>query len=199
MSSFERVALLAGVERDRAARRVAHVRLAVDAVLPRRRVRVLEVGHEDARARVERVDHHLAVDGAGDLDAALAQAGGRLGHAPVAFADLARLGQEVRQLARAEPLPALGARRKELSPPAVELAVEEGDELERLRREDLDRATRRRSDDRDPARRSHRHLRIPTLSVRLTKVESFLSIIPIRFVYASSARGARRRSSGAGP
>ena len=56
------VALLPRVERDRLPHRVAHVSLAVDDVGPRRRARVLEVGHEDLRARVERVDHHLALD-----------------------------------------------------------------------------------------------------------------------------------------
>ena len=35
--------------------------MSADDVLPRRRVRVLEVGHEDAGAGVECVDHHLAV------------------------------------------------------------------------------------------------------------------------------------------
>ena len=44
---------------------------------PGRRVRVLEVGHEHLRARVEGVDHHLAVDRAGDLDAAVLQLGRR--------------------------------------------------------------------------------------------------------------------------
>ena len=58
------VLLLARVERDRPLDGVDEVRLALDAVRPRGRVRVLEVGHEDLRARVERVDHHLAVDGA---------------------------------------------------------------------------------------------------------------------------------------
>ena len=67
----QRVLLLAGVERDRPLERVREVPLPLDAVLPRRRVRVLEVGHEDLRARVERVDHHLAVDRARDLDAAI--------------------------------------------------------------------------------------------------------------------------------
>ena len=47
--------------------RVAEVALPLDDVRPGRRARVLEVGHEDARAGVERVDHHLAVDRAGDL------------------------------------------------------------------------------------------------------------------------------------
>ena len=47
----ELVPLLARVERDRPVERVRQVPLAVDAVLPGRRVRVLEVGHEDLRAR----------------------------------------------------------------------------------------------------------------------------------------------------
>jgi hypothetical protein len=66
------VALLACVERDRPGDRVQQVALAFDDVLPGRGVRVLEIGHEDARARVESVDHHLPVDRACDLDAPLA-------------------------------------------------------------------------------------------------------------------------------
>ena len=138
--------------------------LPVDDVRPRRRVRVLEVGHEDARAGVERVDHHLPVDRAGDLDAALAQVRRRLGHAPVAVADLARLGQEVGQLAGASRCPALGARGEQLAPPRAELALQQGDELERFGREDLGRARCRGSSDRDPGRRRHRHLRIPSIA-----------------------------------
>src|SRR3546814_2726433 len=46
--------------------RVAQVELALDQVVPGRRRRVLEVRHEDAGAAVQRVDDHLAVDGAGD-------------------------------------------------------------------------------------------------------------------------------------
>ena len=75
-------------ELDRALDRVGEVDLALDDVGPRRRQRVLEVGHEPARARVQRVDDHLAVDRAGDLDAAVLQVGRRGGHAPVALADL---------------------------------------------------------------------------------------------------------------
>src|SRR4029078_3780253 len=58
-------------ERDRALDRVAEVDLALDHVLPGRRIRVLEVGHEYVGAAIERVDHHLAVGGAGDLHAAV--------------------------------------------------------------------------------------------------------------------------------
>ena len=38
---------------------------------PRRRVRVLEVGHEHVGAGIERVDDHLPIDGPGDFDAAV--------------------------------------------------------------------------------------------------------------------------------
>ncbi len=61
------VALGAGVF-QRAAHRVHAARLPGDHVGPGRRQRVLEVGHEDPRARVERVDHHLGLGGTGDLD-----------------------------------------------------------------------------------------------------------------------------------
>ena len=52
--------------------------------VPGRRVRVLEVRHEDLRARVERVDHHLPIGRARDLDAPVLEVGGRLGDAPLA-------------------------------------------------------------------------------------------------------------------
>ena len=112
----ERVLLLAGVERDRPLERVGQVALAVDAVEPGRRVRVLEVGHEHPCARVERVDHHLAVDRARDLDAPVGDLVGRRRNAPVAGPDLGRLGQEVGQLAAVEPLEPLLAPREELDP-----------------------------------------------------------------------------------
>ena len=62
-------------EIDAAADRVAQVDVALDVVVPARRVRVLEVGHEHLRARVERVDDHLAIDRPGDLDAAIGDVG----------------------------------------------------------------------------------------------------------------------------
>ena len=160
----QRIVLLAGVERDRSRAGVDEVGLAVDDVLPRRRVRVLEVGHEDARTRVERVDHHLAVDRPRDLDAALAEVGGRLGDAPVRVADGARLRQEVRQLTGPEPVPALGAGGEQLAAGRIELALEGGDEVERLGRQDLGRSSCRGANDRDPGRRGHRHLRIPRMA-----------------------------------
>ena len=77
-------------EGDGAAHGVAHVDLAVEHVLPGGRSGVLEVGHEALRTGVERVDHHLAVDRAGDLGAAIDEVGRRRRHPPVAGADRAR-------------------------------------------------------------------------------------------------------------
>ena len=119
-------------ELDRAIDRVGQVHVAVDHVGPRRRQRVLEVGHEPARAGVQRVDDHLAVDGPGDLDAAVAQVGRGWSDLPVALADLARLGQEVHALAGGQPRAPLAARGEQLAPAAVERAVQPGDERERL-------------------------------------------------------------------
>src|SRR5437870_11938242 len=57
---------------DGAAHGIAEVRLALHDVPPRRRVRILEIGHERLRPRVKRIDHHLSIDGPGDLDPATA-------------------------------------------------------------------------------------------------------------------------------
>jgi hypothetical protein len=50
-------------ELDGAVDDLDEVPLPLDHVAPSRRVRVLQVGHEDAGARVQGVDHHLPVDG----------------------------------------------------------------------------------------------------------------------------------------
>jgi hypothetical protein len=92
----QRVLLLARIQGDRALERVGEVDLAGEAVLPGGRVRVLEVGHEHLRAGVERVDDHLPVDGAGDLDSPVLQLGRHRRDAPVALAQVARLGEKVR-------------------------------------------------------------------------------------------------------
>ena len=63
--------------RNRAPDGVHQVRLAADDVGPGRRGGVLEIGHEHLRAGIERVDDHLAVDRAGDFDAAVLQIAGR--------------------------------------------------------------------------------------------------------------------------
>ena len=80
---------------DHAADRVADVQLSFDGRIPGRRVGVLEVGHEDLRARVERVDHHLPVHRPGDLDTAIQEVGWNWGDLPVCLADALRLGQKI--------------------------------------------------------------------------------------------------------
>jgi hypothetical protein len=123
-------------ERDRPFDRVGEIDLALDDVRPRRRQRVLEVGHEPARAGVQRVDDHLAVDRPGDLDAAVLQVGRCGGHAPVALADLPGAGQEVERLARGDARAALAARVEELAPARLEALVQPGEEGEGLVGED---------------------------------------------------------------
>ena len=133
----ELILLLAAVERDGAADRVAEVDVAIEVVRPRRRVRVFEVGHEDVRAGVERVDHHLAVDRAGDLTAPVAEVGRRLGHTPLGVADVLRVGPEARQAARVELALPLAPPLEQLAAPGIQLAVQARDEVERLAREDF--------------------------------------------------------------
>ena len=133
----ERVALLAGVELDRPLEGVGEVPLALDAVLPRGRVRVLEVGHEHLRAGVQGVDHHLSVDRARDLDPPVGDLLRERRDAPVRGAHRRGLGQEVRQLAAREPRQALRAPREELAPALAELALEVGQERRRVGCEDV--------------------------------------------------------------
>jgi hypothetical protein len=134
---LERVLLpVRGLERDRSADRVIEILLAVDEVRPRGRRRVLEVGHEHVGAGVQRVDDHLAVDRAGDLDAAIEQ---HLGHGrarPVAGAYVGGLGEEVGELAAVELSLSLGTLGEELFHARPERAHEIGDEFERFRRQD---------------------------------------------------------------
>ena len=129
------IALLGRVERDRPANRVADVLLPDDHVLPGRRARVLEVRHEHAGTRVERVDHHLALDRPGDLATAIEQIGRCGRDAPVALPNRAGRVEEAGPLAGREPLGALMARREQLTPARVELPVQQLDELERAGRE----------------------------------------------------------------
>ena len=115
-------------ELDGAADGVRAVDLALDDILPGRRERVLEVGHEDLGPRIEGVDHHLALGGAGDLDAAVVEVGGGRGHLPRGVANILGFGQEGRQLAAVDLFLALGAAGQELLAARVEAAVQVGDE-----------------------------------------------------------------------
>ncbi len=123
---------LRGFERERAAHGVDQGGLTGDDVGPGRRQRVLEIGHEDAGARVERVDHHLGLGGTGDLHPTVVEVGRRGRDGPVALADLARSGEEVRQDAGIQLGLALLAAAQQVQPDRPEPALQVGDERERV-------------------------------------------------------------------
>ena len=125
------VTAVGAVVGDRALDRVDQVDVALDLVLPGRRVRVLEVGHEALGAAVQRVDDELAVGRAGDLGAAVLVVGPRRRDLPVAVADLGRLGQEPVRLA------ALFACLQQLRTARAEPFLELADEGQRLVGEDV--------------------------------------------------------------
>ena len=124
-------------EAERALPARQHVRLALDHVGQGRRVGVLEIGHEDLGAGVQRVDHHLLVGRAGDLDAAVEEIGGRRARRascprelPTSRAGSAAARQRrTASAARCAPQP--------LSPLALEGAMQTGEEGQRLAGQDV--------------------------------------------------------------
>ena len=134
---FQRIVLaVGGGEFERAGDRALHRTLPFDHVGPRGRRRILEVRHVALRAGVERVDDHLGIDRAGDLDAAVGQRGGDRGDAPVAGADIGGVGAEVRQRASIETGLAGGAGLEAHLALAVKAAMQAQQEGLRLRGQD---------------------------------------------------------------
>ena len=117
--------------------RVGEVGLTVDQVRPCRRVGVLEVGHEHASTRVERVDEHLGVGRPGDLHAPVAQVVRDGRDFPVRFADRFGRRQEIGRLARVDALLPFVPGAKQLEAPVAELALQPRDEIERLGAQNL--------------------------------------------------------------
>src|SRR5207249_9975494 len=103
--------------------RVVQVLLALDYVLPGRCVGGLEVGHVDGCARVESVDHHLAVGRPGDLDIAHSKVMRYVGDAPVQLPHVTCVVQEVERSAASQLLPAFSAGKKQLLPDRLDLAM----------------------------------------------------------------------------
>ncbi len=116
---------------------VLQVRLALDHIGEHRRGSVLEIGHEHLGAGIERVDDHLAVDGAGDLDPAIEKVGGDRGDRPVALANGFGFGEKVRQLAGVEVFLPSHAPGEQLQAPAIEPAVQAGQKRKRFGRENF--------------------------------------------------------------
>ncbi len=134
----ERVVLVRGgvVEGDGPADGVDEIELAVEEVFPGGCGGVFEVGHEDACAGVEGVDDHLAVDRAGNLDAAVLEVSGDGCDGPWGFADLASRGEEVRADSSVKLLLASDTRGEQLLAARVELALKSDDEGEGFGGED---------------------------------------------------------------
>ena len=105
-------------------------------VRPGRGEGILEIGHEARCARVERVDHHLAIGRPGDLDVPLRERGRRRRDGPVARADAGRFREEPGPLAGIERGLAGGARLEQPKPRWVERAVEARHERQRDWRQD---------------------------------------------------------------
>ena len=74
----ERVGLSVGALESQSPPHRSHaIELAADDIGPGWRQGIFKIGHEDLGAGVQRVDHHLGVGGAGDLDPAVPQVQGR--------------------------------------------------------------------------------------------------------------------------
>ena len=134
---LQAVALAVLLEADGAPHRVAQVDLPLHHVVPGRAVRILEVRHEGGRARIERVDHHLALGGTGQLDAAIEQVLRLRRDAPVLLSYLLGVGEKIRQLAQVEFLLPGSAAREQFLALRFESPMQSRDEIERLLGEDL--------------------------------------------------------------
>ena len=100
--------LVGEIQRPRPA--VPHIELAFDHIRPGRRGGILEIGHKHFCARIQRIDDHLAVNRAGDLNPAIQQIGRNRRNRPIAFADMLGLGKEIGQFAGIKALLAHHAR-----------------------------------------------------------------------------------------
>ncbi len=133
---IEAVLLAVGIrERNLAGHGIAQVDLPLHDVVPGRRERVLAVRHENFRARVQRVDHHLAIGRAGDLDAPVLQVGGNARDAPLRLAHFGGLGQEIGEHAIVQALLQGRARRQQLDDAIAEAPRQVGYELQGGRRQ----------------------------------------------------------------
>ena len=120
------------IEGDRPAHRITEIGLAFDQVVPGRRIGVLEIGHEDIGAAIQRIDHHLAVGRAGDLDAAVLKVARDRRHPPVAVADRLGLRQEIGLPSGIEPALDLGAAGEKTPPLRTEFTLELDGKVDRL-------------------------------------------------------------------
>ena len=129
LAHFVELSLGAGVG-DGAAHGIAQVDLSLDDVAPGGRVGIFEIGHEDVGAGIERVDDHLAVDRAGDFDAAVQKVGWDRGHLPVAIPYVRRGRQKLRHGSGVDFLLAFTSVREQLTAARFERARQLGQEAQ---------------------------------------------------------------------
>lgn len=117
---------------------VVEVDLTVDHVGPGGGGRVLEVGHVGPDIRVQGVDDHLSVSGAGDLNSSVNKTGSRGGSLPSGvLSDVLGLGEEVGELAGVDSSLSSNSSSKELVSSGIEGSVQGGDESKSLLGEDV--------------------------------------------------------------
>src|SRR5216684_3028493 len=119
---------------------VDQVDLALDQVRPRGRVRILEVGHEHAGPGIERIDQHLAIGRACDLDPPVLEILRRRRDTPLGFSDRPGRAQEIGHLSPIDARLALIACLQQLLATWTELALQATNEVESLGRQHLARA-----------------------------------------------------------
>ena len=139
-------------ERERPADGVLEVDLALDDVRPPGTEGVLDVGHEHARPGVQRVDHHLALDRAGDLDASIEQVRRSARHHPRRLPNVGGVLEERRANAGVQFGLAVHPATEQRPAMQVEPTVQAGDELQRLGGQDPLCARDRFAEDLDAAR-----------------------------------------------
>ena len=119
--------------------------------------------------RVERVDDHLAVDRAGDLDAPVLQVRRHRRHAPVARRVPWPSPAESRAARRHRARAGARAPRQQLQAPRVEAPVQTGEQLQRERRQHLGGALDPRAQDLDLGARLLRECTRPCVSASMSR------------------------------
>ncbi len=178
--------------RDAAGDGIAQIDLAIDQVRPGRTGRILKIGHEHLGVGIERVDDHLAINRPGDLYATVLQRGRHRRNTPLAFANGASIGAEIRQFASVEALLPRLTSGEQTQPDGIEAPLQLGQQIQRSRRENLIHAIGWRSFDADSARllhhcrhgRSPLHCNIRSLTIVLcsTIAKTNVSMVMISFV-----------------
>ena len=153
----EDVFLVLRLQRQRPADGFGEIPLSFDDVLPGRGEGVLDVGHENPGSRIEGVDHHLAVDRAGDLDAAVVEVHGSGCNPPLGLAHRRRFRKKVERSTGLDLLPALTAAREQLVTARPEVALQAGHEFQCFGREYALAIRGARSNDRQGRRGVGRH------------------------------------------